>query len=148
MKKNNIFFMMGVVLLLGCTGVDSQNNDASTDNVIVTMPQEIDTADIMLYDCDYLNQEFPGNKANQFFPQNKLYGKSLYLNYGLKGEMPLVTNSLPGYAELLINHFNENLSIEFEAIENAGHVPKGSIEKGLHFVYKNKLEKWNTWVWN
>jgi len=81
--------------------------------------------------CD----DFMAEKVNQFSPKDKLNNKFLYLNYGLKGEMPLVTKSLPGFTELLMNQFSNNLSIELKAVDNAGHVPKGSIVNGLDYIY-------------
>ncbi len=77
------------------------------------------------------------NLVHQFSPKNKLNNKSLYISYGLKREMPEVTEYVPSFYKLLSNKF-DNLSIDNTPIKDAGHVPMEGFTNGLKYIYNQK----------
>lgn len=82
--------------------------------------------------------EYMKNKVIDFKPKSKLKGTYLYFHYGIKDHFKQVVEYLTDYYQLLNEQFGDNLVMELKGIDNAGHVPKGGIEKGLEFIYKNK----------
>jgi len=66
---------------------------------------------------------------------SRLDNKFLYLTYGLKNEMPLVTETLPEFTDYLKTQL-QNLRIEYKPVSNEGHVPKSGFTNGLKSIYK------------
>lgn len=73
-------------------------------------------------------------KINQLFPKSILNDKSLYILYGLKHEMSIVTKYVPDFKKKLENKF-EHLRIYCKGLEKAGHVPSEGFQGGLEFIY-------------
>lgn len=77
---------------------------------------------------------FMEEKINQLFPKSILNDKNLYILYGLRYEMSVVTKYVPGFKRKLATKF-EHLRIYCKGLENAGHVPSGGLQGGLKFIY-------------
>lgn len=107
-----------------------------TLNAMLTEPDKFTTYISISPVVGYCN-EFMTRKVELLHQKNNLSGKLLYMNYGLKHEMKEATDFLPDFNKLLSSKFN-GLLIHFEAVKDGNHCPKGSIKRGLDFVYKSK----------
>lgn len=121
----------GKNILIGCSA-----SGTFTLNAMLSNPESfiayISSSPPVGYNIDYMI-----NKVNNFESTGKLGGRYLYINYGMKGEMPEATKHIPIFSKLLSDRFN-NMVIKLEAIEGEGHCPNSSIRRGLEFIYGNK----------
>ena len=78
--------------------------------------------------------DFMTEKINQLFPKSILNDKSLYILYGLKHEMSVVTQFVPDFKNKLVKKF-EQLRVYCKGLENSGHVPSEGFQGGLKFIY-------------
>ncbi len=79
--------------------------------------------------------EFMYKKAEEFNNIQKLNNKRLYMNYGNKNELTKASEFIPAYHKMLEKKFGSVLEIELNEVNNAGHVPSGSLDAGLKFIY-------------
>jgi len=79
--------------------------------------------------------DFMYKKAKEFKDIKILEGKYLYMNYGTKNELSKASEYIPAYYKMLKNRFGSVLNVELNEVKNAGHVPPGSVEAGLKFIY-------------
>ncbi|UCE40241.1 MAG: alpha/beta hydrolase [Candidatus Aminicenantes bacterium] len=80
--------------------------------------------------------DYMHNKAEAFIEKNHLNGKLLYMIYGSE-DSHRVTAYVPNFQNYLNSHAPEGFSSKLEILDGEGHVPDGSLFRGLQFIFNH-----------
>jgi len=81
--------------------------------------------------------DFIESLAEAFVLDGASSGRILYMIYG-ENDSPRVTDFVPKFHSSLESQSSQNFTSELVILEGEGHVPPGSLKKGLEFIYSRK----------
>jgi predicted alpha/beta superfamily hydrolase len=84
--------------------------------------------------------EYMSEKAEVFVKRDQIEGRILFMIYGIE-DSQRVTQYVPDFQKYLDSHAPKDFISRVEILEGEGHVPAGSLIRGLRSIFSFNQEK-------